>query len=82
MKGLVFTDPVEETKKVIEELTGQVDVMIGVMHMGLDNENNTPHSGVRDIANGEPGACSDLCRAYACTGQQRRSKWGIDYRTE
>lgn len=54
VKGLVFTDPVEETKKVIEELTGQVDVMIGVMHMGLDNENNTPHSGVRDIANGNP----------------------------
>ena len=37
--GLVVKNPVEETKKAIKELEGKVDVMVGVMHMGLENEN-------------------------------------------
>lgn len=51
IKGIEFRDPVKETKKIIKELDGKVDAMIGVMHMGLDNENEIPNTGVRDIAN-------------------------------
>ena len=40
--GLVVKNPVEETKKAIKELEGKVDVMVGVMHMGLENENGIP----------------------------------------
>ncbi|MFM1651062.1 5'-nucleotidase C-terminal domain-containing protein [Brevibacillus sp. B_LB10_24] len=54
LDGLVVTNPVEETKKVIKELEGKVDVMIGLMHMGLDNENNIPNTGVTDVANANP----------------------------
>ena len=44
----------EETKKAIAELKGKVDVMVGLMHMGLDNENGNPGTGVTDIANANP----------------------------
>jgi len=54
LKGLVVKDPVEETKKAVQELKGKVDVMVGVLHMGLDNENGKPHTGVTDIANANP----------------------------
>lgn len=54
LDGVIVKDPVEETKKAIAELTGKVDVMIGLMHMGLENENGKPGTGVRDIANANP----------------------------
>ncbi|MEJ8546931.1 bifunctional metallophosphatase/5'-nucleotidase [Brevibacillus borstelensis] len=54
LSGLVVKNPVDETKKAIKELEGKVDVMIGLMHMGLDNENGKPGTGVRDIANANP----------------------------
>ena len=38
-------------EKAIKELEGKVDVMVGVMHMGLENENGIPGTGVQDIAN-------------------------------
>lgn len=54
LDGLVVKNPVDETKKVVKELEGKVDVMVGVMHMGLENENGIPGTGVRDIANAVP----------------------------
>lgn len=36
--GYKTTSPVEETKKAIAELKGKVDVMIGVIHVGPDQE--------------------------------------------
>lgn len=33
-KGLKFTDPVEEAKKVVKELEGKYDVLVGSFHMG------------------------------------------------
>lgn len=33
-KGLKFTDPVEEAKKVVKELEGKYDVLVGAFHMG------------------------------------------------
>ena len=54
LDGIVVKDPVEETKKAIAELEGKVDVIVGLMHMGLDNENGKPGTGVTDIANANP----------------------------
>lgn len=54
LDGVIVKDPVEETKKVVAELKGKVDVMVGVMHMGLENENGNPGTGVTDIANANP----------------------------
>lgn len=54
LDGVNVKDPVQETKKAIAELKGKVDVMVGVMHMGLDNENGNPGTGVTDIANANP----------------------------
>lgn len=54
-KGLTFTDPVAETKKVLEELQGKADVFIGVMHMSVDAEYGMEASGIKAIANANPG---------------------------
>ncbi|GGA20887.1 2',3'-cyclic-nucleotide 2'-phosphodiesterase [Psychrobacillus lasiicapitis] len=54
LDGLVVKNPIEETKKAVEELTGKVDVMIGLMHMGLENENGNPGTGVKEMANAIP----------------------------
>ena len=48
------TDPVEETKKILEELNGQYDILLGVYHMGIDNEYGVENSGVTDLANACP----------------------------
>ncbi|WP_442604382.1 5'-nucleotidase C-terminal domain-containing protein [Paenibacillus sp. KN14-4R] len=52
--GIVFKNPVDETKKAVKELDGKVDAMIGLMHMGLENENGKPGTGVADVANANP----------------------------
>ncbi|WP_440960178.1 5'-nucleotidase C-terminal domain-containing protein [Paenibacillus nitricinens] len=54
LDGIIVKDPVEETKKAIAELKGKVDVIVGLMHMGLDNENGKAGTGVTDIANANP----------------------------
>jgi len=53
-KGLNFTDPVQTVKNVISEIDGQVDAIVLVAHMGIDNENQRPGTGVADIANANP----------------------------
>ncbi len=37
-KGLKFTDPVDEAKKVVKELEGKYDVLIGTFHLGETTE--------------------------------------------
>lgn len=54
LKGVHTTDPVEETKKVVKELEGKVDVMVGLIHMGEDNENEISNTGITDLANAVP----------------------------
>ncbi len=54
LKGVHTTDPVEETKKVVKELEGKVDVMVGLIHMGEDNENEIANTGITDLANAVP----------------------------
>ncbi len=44
-KGMTFTDPVEEAQKVIKELEGKYDVLIGTFHLG-----STPEKGTTDGA--------------------------------
>jgi len=35
--GCTVADPVEETRRIIDEIKGETDLLIGVMHMGLAN---------------------------------------------
>lgn len=51
---LDIVDPVEETKKIVEELKDEADVIIGVAHMGVENENGISNTGVEDLANQVP----------------------------
>ncbi len=48
------TDPVEETRKIIDKIGKDVDVLIAVMHMGIENEYGVANSGVTDLANACP----------------------------
>ena len=54
LKGCTVTDPLEETRKIIDSIQGKYDVLVGVFHMGIDNELGTPNSGVTDICNACP----------------------------
>ena len=54
LAGCTVTDPLEETRKIIDAVRGQVDVLLGVYHMGIENEYGVPNSGVTDILNACP----------------------------
>lgn len=54
VKGLNFTDPVGAVKTVIQQIYGKVDAIVLVAHMGIDNENQRPGTGVGDIARANP----------------------------
>lgn len=47
--GKEVRSPVAEAKKAVKELAGKVDVLIGLLHMGIDNENQVPDSGAADL---------------------------------
>ncbi|MBO7675089.1 MAG: 5'-nucleotidase C-terminal domain-containing protein [Atopobiaceae bacterium] len=50
LQGCTVNDPVVETRKIVDQIRDDVDVLVGVMHMGIENEYGVPHSGVRDLA--------------------------------
>lgn len=54
LAGCKVTDPVEETRKIINEIGGEVDVLIGVVHLGIENEYGVANSGATDLANACP----------------------------
>ncbi|MGK4442033.1 bifunctional metallophosphatase/5'-nucleotidase [Yersinia enterocolitica] len=54
INGIHFTDPVQEVKKVIQQIQPNVDAIVLVAHMGIDNENQRPGTGVGDIAQANP----------------------------
>ena len=56
LKGYKVTDPVEETKKVVDEIKDKVDVIIATVHMGETSEYGVKNSGAIDLAN----ACPDI----------------------
>lgn len=54
LAGCAVTDPLEETRRIIDGIRGQYDVLVGVFHMGIKNEYGLPNSGVTDILNACP----------------------------
>lgn len=58
-KGLEFKSVLEETKKVIKELDGKYDVLVGAYHIGPDGEHG--YEGVREVANAVPEFDVILC---------------------
>ncbi len=55
LKDYKFTSPIEETKKQVAQLKAKkVDAIVVIAHMGIDNENNIPDTGVRDLVNAVP----------------------------
>lgn len=56
LKDMKFTSPTEEARTQVEKLKAKgVDAIIAVTHMGIDNENNIPDTGMRDIINAVDG---------------------------
>ena len=54
LQGWTVTNPVDESRKIIDKIKDKVDVIVGVMHMDIDNEYNVYGSGVTDLANACP----------------------------
>lgn len=54
LEGCTVTDPVEETKKIIEEIGDEADIIVAAEHMGESNEYDVENSGVVDLANACP----------------------------
>ena len=56
LKDMKFTSPTEEARTQVEKLKAKgVDAIIAVTHMGIDNENNIPDTGMRDVINAVDG---------------------------
>lgn len=54
LKGYKVTNPVEETKKIVEEVKDDVDIIIAAQHMGENNEYEVDNSGAKDLAKACP----------------------------
>ena len=54
LTGWNVTNPVDECRKIIDQIKDKVDVLIGVMHMDTENEYGVYGSGVTDLANACP----------------------------
>lgn len=59
-QGLTFTDPVEEAKKVVKELEGKYDVLIGTFHLGETPEKGTT-DGAKAVADAVPQFNAIIC---------------------
>ncbi|VTX82632.1 bifunctional metallophosphatase/5'-nucleotidase [Haemophilus parainfluenzae] len=56
LKDMKFTSPTEESRTQVEKLKAKgVDAIIAVTHMGIENENNIPDTGMRDVINAVDG---------------------------
>ena len=56
LKDMKFTSPTEEARAQVEKLKAKgVDAIIVIAHMGIDNENNIPDTGMRDVINAVDG---------------------------
>ena len=55
LKDYKYVSIIEETKKQVKNLKAKkVDAIVAVAHMGIENENNIPKTGLRDLANAVP----------------------------
>ena len=56
LKDMKFSSPTEETKEQIKALKEKgVDAIVVLAHMGIENENNIPDTGVADLINNVDG---------------------------
>ena len=56
LKDMKFTSPTEEARTQVEKLKAKgVDAIIVIAHMGIENENNIPDTGMRDVINAVDG---------------------------
>jgi len=56
LKDMKFTSPTEEARTQVEKLKAKgVDAIIVIAHMGIDNENKIPDTGMRDVINAVGG---------------------------
>ncbi|SHH05619.1 2',3'-cyclic-nucleotide 2'-phosphodiesterase / 3'-nucleotidase [Anaerosphaera aminiphila DSM 21120] len=49
LAGLVIENPVPILNKLIKELANESDILIGMFHMGLQDENSVPNSGLYSV---------------------------------
>ena len=55
LKDFYFVSPIKETQKQIKKLKQEgANAIVVVAHMGIENENGIPETGVRDLANAVP----------------------------
>lgn len=54
LKDCTVTNPVEEARKIIDEIRDDVDVLIAALHMGLESEYGTPGSGIYELVEACP----------------------------
>ena len=55
LKDYKYVSIIEETKKQVKNLKAKkVDAIVAVAHMGIENENNIPETGLRDLAHAVP----------------------------
>lgn len=55
LKDFYFVSPINETKRQIKKLKKEgVNAIVVVAHMGIENENGIPETGIRDLANAVP----------------------------
>ena len=56
LKDMKFTSPTEEARTQVEKLKAKgVDAIIVMAHMGIENENKIPDTGMRDVINAVDG---------------------------
>ena len=56
LKDMKFTSPTEEARTQVENLKAKgVDAIIVIAHMGIENENKIPDTGMRDVINAVDG---------------------------
>ena len=56
LKDMKFTSPTEEARTQVERLKAKgVDAIIVIAHMGIENENKIPDTGMRDVINAVDG---------------------------
>ena len=56
LKDMKFTSPTEEARTQVEKLKSKgVDAIIVIAHMGIENENKIPDTGMRDVINAVDG---------------------------
>ena len=65
--GATVTDPVEEIRKVVDEIKDDVDVLVAACHMDCENEYGLEDSGVYDLADKVP----ELDLILAAHGHQK-----------